>query len=116
MQGELFRGTPWRDDLVRGNVLRWTEGSRGRPWPSITGWHVVEAVMEDFVIDAGSVREDASASWSGIRRGPPRSKAESASAALPVSLTALAMRRGIVLRCGGKIAFWKWNSKSVSAG
>ena len=64
VQGELFRGVPARalagpDDLVRGDVLRWTEEVRSGPWPSAAGRRAVEAVVEDFVVDADGAGKDA---------------------------------------------------------
>ena len=64
VQGELFRGVPARalagpDDLVRGDVLRWTEEVRSGPWPSVAGRRTVEAVVEDFVVDADGAGKDA---------------------------------------------------------
>ena len=64
MQGELFRGVPARalagpDDLVRGDLIRWTEEVRSGPWPSVAGRRAVEAAVEDFVVDAGGAGEDA---------------------------------------------------------
>ncbi len=64
VQGELFRGVPARalagpDDLVRGDLIRWTEEVRAGPWPSVAGRRAVEAVVEDFVVEAGGAGEDA---------------------------------------------------------
>ena len=63
-QGELFRGVPARalagpDDIVRGDLIRWTEEVRAGPWPSVAGRRAVEAVVEDFVVDAAGAGEDA---------------------------------------------------------
>ena len=64
VQGELFRGVPARalagpDDLVRGDLIRWTEKVRSGPWPSVAGRRAIEAAVEDFVVDAGGAGEDA---------------------------------------------------------
>ena len=64
VQGELFRGVPARalidpGDIVRGDLIRWTEEVRAGPWPSVAGRRTVEAAVEDIVLDAGSAGEDA---------------------------------------------------------
>ena len=47
------------DDIVRGDVVRWTEEVRAGPWASVAGRRAVEAVVEDFVVDAAGAGEDA---------------------------------------------------------
>ena len=64
VQGELFRGVPARvlidsGDIVRGDLIRWTEEVRAGPWPSVAGRRTVEAAVEDIVVDAGSAGENA---------------------------------------------------------
>ena len=47
------------DDIVRGDQIRWTEEVRAGPWHSVAGRRAIKAVVEDFVVDADSVGEDA---------------------------------------------------------
>ena len=47
------------DDIVRGDVVRWTEEVRAGPWPSVAVRRAVEAVVEDFVVDAAGAGENA---------------------------------------------------------
>ena len=64
VQGELFRGVSARalidpGDIVRGDLIRWTEEVRAGPWPSVAGRRTVEAAVEDIVLDAAGAGEDA---------------------------------------------------------